>query len=187
MSADNLDIRNLFPHTAADHNGVLKARLLAQTMNEQVRMTGVLPRPSGDERREARDIFEGHENLPADPSAGTLAHLSALIGEFDREVVMDAASIRNYVTNSLIAISTNPRPQVRLRALEMLGKITDVALFSERREMHITSDDGEMIKALRERLKRLQPVDVTDVVEIPAADDDDTDATDATGNPDASG
>lgn len=164
----DLDMAGLFPHTAADHNDVLRARLLAQTMNDQVRMTGVLPRSTPKEQELARNVFEGRNKLPYNPSSGTLAHLGMMISQYDREVVKDAASIRNYVTNTLLELSLDDDKKVKLRALELLGKITDVALFSERREINITSDDSEMVSALKERLRRLRPVDITDVVEVPS-------------------
>jgi hypothetical protein len=64
------------------------------------------------------------------------------------------------VVNKLIVETENPDARIRVKALELLGKVSDVGLFTEKQEItitHQTSDD------LRDRLRRkLQKmVDVT--------------------------
>jgi hypothetical protein len=92
--------------------------------------------------------------------------------EFSHAVVKNAVQIRNFVTNKLILESSNPDAKVRIRALELLGKISDVGLFTERSEVTVTHRSTEDLrKSLREKLDSLrakaQPVqEVTDAVEI---------------------
>ena len=45
---------------------------------------------------------------------------------------MKSAHISGMVTNKLVLESENPDPRIRMRALELLGKISDVGLFSEK-------------------------------------------------------
>jgi predicted transposase YdaD len=54
---------------------------------------------------------------------------------------------------------------VRIRALELLGKITDVGLFTERSEVTITHrSKEELVVSLREKIQRLRASqDVIDV------------------------
>ena len=85
-----------------------------------------------------------------------LSHLDAMLKSFGAGVVEDAQQVRNYVTNKLLEESNNPDPRIRIRALELLGKISDVGLFAERSEVtvtHQTSDD--LREALRAKLSRL--------------------------------
>lgn len=79
------------------------------------------------------------------------------------------------VVNKLIQETENPDARIRVKALELLGKVSDVGLFTEKQEItitHQTSDD------LRDRLRRkLQKmVDVTpedvDFEEIRATSED---------------
>jgi hypothetical protein len=60
------------------------------------------------------------------------------------------------VTNKLILESENPDPRVRMRAIELLGKISDVGLFTEKSEVTITHQTTDDLKEkLRGKLARL--------------------------------
>ena len=75
--------------------------------------------------------------------------------EYDREVVQSAKQIRTYVTNKLILDSTHPDPRVRLRCYEMLGKISDVGLFTDKTEVTMRHRPTEELEQLlRERLMK---------------------------------
>jgi len=80
----------------------------------------------------------------------------AIIDEFNHSVVESAKQLRNLVTNKLIIESENPDPRVRMRALELLGKISDVGLFTEKSEVTITHQTTDDIKEkLRGKLAKL--------------------------------
>ena len=80
-----------------------------------------------------------------------------ILDEFGQQVVTRSVEIRHLVTNKLILESENPDARIRMRALELLGKITDVGLFTERTEVTITHQSTEDLKnALREKLQRLK-------------------------------
>jgi hypothetical protein len=72
------------------------------------------------------------------------------------------------VTNKLIEETENPDPRIRIRALELLGKITDVGLFSEKSEVTVTHQTSDDLKEkLREKLSRLvNPDTVEDAIMI---------------------
>lgn len=93
----------------------------------------------------------------------------AILDEFGQAVVRHSVEIRNTVTNKLILESENADPRVRIRALELLGKISDVGLFTDRTEVTVTHQStDELRNKLREKLMKLRnPIgDYTDVVEI---------------------
>lgn len=80
----------------------------------------------------------------------------AILDEWGHAVVNHAIEIRHTVTNKLIHESDNPDPRVRIRALELLGKISDVGLFSEKHEVTVTHQSTDDLRAkLREKLDRL--------------------------------
>ena len=82
-----------------------------------------------------------------------------ILDEFGSQVVTRSVEIRHLVTNKLILESENPDARIRMRALELLGKITDVGLFTERSEVTITHQSTDDLKnALREKLQRLKSV-----------------------------
>lgn len=90
----------------------------------------------------------------------------AILDEFSHIAVQSAVQIRNLITNKLILETENKDARVRLRALELLGKISDVGLFVEKHQhevVHKTSD--ELRNALREKLSRLVSPD-EDIVDV---------------------
>ena len=86
-----------------------------------------------------------------------IQQLDEVLSEFNHVVVRNAVQIRTFVTNKLILEASNPDPRVRIRALELLGKISDVGLFSERSEVTITHRSTDELKqTLREKLNTLR-------------------------------
>ena len=82
-----------------------------------------------------------------------------ILEQFGHEIVKDAVQVRHLVMNKLVQETENPDPRIRIRALELLGKITDVGIFTERSEVtvtHRTSD--ELRERLREKLQHLRDI-----------------------------
>ena len=93
---------------------------------------------------------------------------SNVLTEFNHKIVTESVAIRNLVTNKLLLETENPNPQVRLKALDMLGKISDVGLFTDKSEVIVTH---QSTSDLRERLKQklhrmIRPdEDIVDIVD----------------------
>ena len=86
-----------------------------------------------------------------------------ILKEFGRSVVESSVQIRHLVTNKLLLESENPDPRVRMRALELLGKISDVGLFAEKSEVTITHQSTD---DLRDKLKtKLEKLVIGEVIE----------------------
>ena len=98
----------------------------------------------------------------------SLLQARAILDEFGTAVAHHAAEIRHMVTNKLVLESENPDAKIRIRALELLGKITDVGLFTDKTEVTITHQSTEDLrKKLRDKFNRLLDIDnVTDVTEM---------------------
>lgn len=87
----------------------------------------------------------------------SLVQTNAILKEFGQLVATRAAEIRNTVVNKLILETENPDARVRLRALENLGKMTDVGLFTERKEITVTHQNADDLRAkLRKKLEVLK-------------------------------
>lgn len=117
------------------------------------------------------DIAAAHEalNSPGKPnevllsSPGTIVHIKAILNEYDKAVVESAAQIRTFVTNKLLLESESPDPRIRIKALELLGKISDVGLFTEKTEITMRHRPTEELEQLlRERL--LKTLDAEETV-----------------------
>lgn len=92
----------------------------------------------------------------------TVALVKTILDEFSHEIVESSKAIRNLVINKLIIESENPDARIRIRAIEMLGKMSDVALFTERSEVLVTHQSSDDLKSkLKEKLKRLRESTLT--------------------------
>jgi len=98
----------------------------------------------------------------------SLLMTNSILQEFGHSVVESARQIRHLVTNKLVLEADNPDPRVRIRALELLGKISDVALFAEKSEVTITHQSTDDIRnKLRSKLAKLiNPEDENDIIII---------------------
>lgn len=86
----------------------------------------------------------------------SLVAVHNILTEFSHSIVESAVQVRHLVTNKLIEETENPDPRVRIRALELLGKISDVGLFAEKSEVTITHQTtDELREKLRSKLARL--------------------------------
>jgi hypothetical protein len=77
---------------------------------------------------------------------GVAIKLGAILTEYDVHVARDAAQLRTVATNKLIEMLDDPDPKVRLKSVEMIGKIADVGLFAERTEITIINKTTEELE-----------------------------------------
>lgn len=102
-------------------------------------------------------------NTPA-----AVRHLVGMLTAYDWKFVEQANELRGYAVSQLLEETKHPDAKVRLKALELLGKVTEVALFTDRVEVKkVDMTDAELDRRIKEKLERLAKiVDVTDVVEV---------------------
>jgi hypothetical protein len=115
----------------------------------------------------ARDIIRGEEKLDEkllSKNPGAIAHVQRLLTEYEEQVVVEAARLRNYVTNKLILESDDNDARIRIRALELLGKISDVGLFTEKSEItYKTKSDEELDEELEKRIQSILSKNTIDI------------------------
>lgn len=113
-----------------------------------------------EDAQKARDVFAGTKPISTQPTTAEMIHLTALLQAYDMTVVQSAQQLRNFCTNLLIdKAATAKTDQAQLRAVEMLGKIKDVALFEERSTILVEHMTTEQIQAaLREKINRMRGV-----------------------------
>jgi hypothetical protein len=90
----------------------------------------------------------------ADLTPACLVQTHMILKEFGQLVATHAAEVRNLVVNKLILETDNDDARIRVKALELLGRMTEIGLFTERKEVVVTHQNATQ---LREKLKeRLQ-------------------------------
>ena len=125
---------------------------------------------SNKDLHSAADLFNGvdkpntprHVSVPAEAKAAAL-----LIKEFDFQTFADIQQARTFITNKLVKMTDCGDPKIEIKALELLGKHSDIGLFTERSEItvHYTTSKG-LEESIKERIKRLMNAEVTDVTPL---------------------
>jgi hypothetical protein len=92
---------------------------------------------------------------------------SVLIKTFDFQAFADIQQARTFITNKLVSMTDCGDPKIEIKALELLGKHSDIGLFTERSEItvHHTTSKG-LEDSIKERIKRLLNAEVTDVTPL---------------------
>lgn len=81
-------------------------------------------------------------------------HLVGMLTAYEWEFVDQAKELRGYAVAQILEETRHPDAKIRLRALEMLGKVTEVALFTDRVEVkNANLSDDELDAKLREKLR----------------------------------
>ena len=101
-------------------------------------------------------------------SMKTPAAVQRLVGmltAYDWEFVQQAKELRGYTVAKLLEETENPNANIRLKALGLLGKVTEVGLFTEKVEItKAPASDAELDARIKEKLgKFMGVVDVVDV------------------------
>jgi hypothetical protein len=80
---------------------------------------------------------------------------------------MDTAEARAAITNKLMEIANCGDPRYELKALELLGKHSDIGIFTQRSEITINyKNPDDLENEIKERVKRLLNASVVETVSL---------------------
>lgn len=97
-------------------------------------------------------------SLPA--ALGAASFLRA----YGQNRALDIDGVRAALTNKLLEIADCGETKFELKAIELLGKHSDIGLFTERSEINVNYTSPESLEnAIKERVKRLLNADVIDM------------------------
>ena len=86
------------------------------------------------------------------------------IREYGHNLAHDVMQVRAALTNKLLELANCGDTKYELKALELLGKHSDIGLFTERSEININYNSPDSLeKAIKDRVKRLLNADVIDM------------------------
>ena len=93
---------------------------------------------------------------------------------YGKRLAMEMSDVRTAVTNKLMELANCGDPRYELKALELLGKHSDISLFTERSEITVNyKTSGDLEEAIKERVKRLLNAKVVEEVPLSIEDLDD--------------
>jgi hypothetical protein len=111
-----------------------------------------------DKAIEQQKITPLKSSLPA--ALGAAAFLRA----YGQSRALDIETVRAALTNKLLEIADCGETKYELKAIELLGKHSDVGLFTERSEITVNYSNPDSLEAaIKERVKRLLNADVIDI------------------------
>ena len=107
-----------------------------------------------------------HEHLTQIKTPAAVKHLVGMLTAYDWEFVHQARELRGYTVAKLLEECENPNANIRLKALGLLGKVTEVGLFTDKIEVKKTDlTDEEIDKKLKDKLAKFMSVTDVDPIE----------------------
>jgi hypothetical protein len=156
-----------YVETADEPSSFLEALQTTVNTHEAIEQLGMVPEVPAEDVQKTKELIE---KALTKQDTKTLSNPMVAFGakEFLRvysaRLAVDVSDVRSALTNKLLELANCGDPRFELKALELLGKHSDIALFTERSEVTVnykTSEDLE--SAIKERIKRLLKSNVVDV------------------------
>lgn len=129
------------------------------------------------EKQQARETFTAlttaapiktqHELVTKLETPAAVRHLTGMLTAYDWEFITQAKELRGYAVAKILEECENPNANIRLKALGLLGKVTEIGLFTEKIEVKKTDmSDDEIDARIKEKLNKFMGViDIVDVKE----------------------
>lgn len=150
---------DLFAELGVPSDAEIDARLQQQEAREAFQTVVVDASATDDKKKLALTRIKLPESVQ---------HLVGMLTEYDWEFVNQAKSIRAMIVAQLLAEAKHPDGRIRLKALQMLGNVTEIGVFTSRVEVVQKSiSEEELEQSLKEKLQAfLNKTVVAEVVPV---------------------
>jgi hypothetical protein len=102
-----------------------------------------------------------------------IQRLVSMLTVYDWSFVEHARQLRGMAVAKILEETDHPDARIRLKALEMLGKVTEVGLFTERIEIKKTElSDVELDERIKQKLQIIQKTIEIDATEVESVEDE---------------
>lgn len=129
------------------------------------------------EKRQARETFtaltaaapikEQKELITRLETPPAVRHLVGMLTAYDWEFVQQAKELRGYAVAKILEDCEHTNANIRLKALGLLGKVTEVGLFTEKIEVKQTDmTESEIDAKLKEKLAKFMHVSDAQVIDV---------------------
>lgn len=129
------------------------------------------------EKQKARETFlalttntpndRQHELVQQIQTPAAVRHLTGMLTAYDWEFVNQAKELRGYAVAKILEECENPNSNIRLKALGLLGKVTEVGLFTEKIEVKKTDlTEAEVDAKLKEKLAKFMNVSDAEIIDV---------------------
>ena len=107
----------------------------------------------------AQPVAETKHQLTQLKTPEAVRHLVTMLSAYDWEFVEQAKELRGMAVAKILEETNHPDARIRLKALDMLGRVTEVGLFTERIEVKRADlSDNEIDQKIKDKLNRFMGV-----------------------------
>jgi hypothetical protein len=111
-----------------------------------------------------------HTSIAEVKTPEAVQHIVGMLTAYDWQFIHQAQQLRGYAVAQLVEETKNPSANIRLKALGLLGKVTEIGLFTDKIEMKKEAlTDTELDQRIKDKLSKFMGVvdiqEITDVAE----------------------
>jgi hypothetical protein len=116
-------------------------------------------------------IKDQHALVSTIETPAAVRHLTSMLTAYDWEFVNQAKELRGYAVAKILEECESTNANIRLKALGLLGKVTEVGLFTDKVEIKQTAmSDAEVEQRIKDKLNKF--MGVIDVIDVASSPDD---------------
>ena len=116
-------------------------------------------------------IKDQHALVSTIETPAAVRHLTSMLTAYDWEFVNQAKELRGYAVAKILEECESTNANIRLKALGLLGKVTEVGLFTDKVEIKQTAmTDAEVEQRIKDKLNKF--MGVIDVIDVASSPDD---------------
>lgn len=133
------------------------------------------------EKAQARETFtalttgaplkDQHALIASIETPAAVRHLTNMLTAYDWEFVHQAKELRGYAVAKILEECESTNANIRLKALGLLGKVTEIGLFTDKIEVkQAEMSDAEIEQRIKDKLNKF--MGVIDVIDVASNEDD---------------
>jgi len=133
------------------------------------------------EKAQARETFtalttnaplkDQHALVASLETPAAVRHLTNMLTAYDWEFVNQAKELRGYAVAKILEECESTNANIRLKALGLLGKVTEIGLFTDKVEIKQTAmSDAEVEQRIKDKLSKF--MGVIDVIDVASSTED---------------
>ena len=176
FSPDTASLEDFMSIDAVDTADLLSAQIATAQWLEELGATPDDTVNTENQAHLARDAFkmivsdqdtdEQKTKLLQLKTPAAVRHITGLLTAYDWEFVQMAKELRGYTVAKLFEETQSPNANIRLKALGLLGKVTEIGLFTDKIEIRKTDlTDEEIDRKLKEKLAKFMGVTDAEPIE----------------------
>ena len=129
------------------------------------------------EKTQARETFtalttnaptaDAHAMVAHLETPEAVRHLTSMLTAYDWEFIQQAKELRGYAVAKILEECEHPTASIRLKALALLGKVTEEDLFTDKVEVKkVELTEDEVDRKLKEKLAKFMDVTDAEIIDV---------------------